>query len=167
MIKSVEPPWVGRTPPAPEWNSVRWINNIKVFLGTMTKHQRLIKKLSTHQIRKLEKLSLKKKIPLIKVVYLSIILAFLNLLMPIVVQSKLPPEVPLFYGLAQGAEQLTGSLGPAIPGVISLIIITTNLTLALLIKNKFLQHILVLASFTVSMFSVITSIKIILLIGSF
>jgi hypothetical protein len=117
-------------------------------------------------IKLTKKLSLR-KIPLIKVVYLSIILAFLNLLAPIIMQGNLPPEVPLFYGMAQGAEQLTGSLGLAIPGAISLLIITVNLALVLFIENKFLQQTLVLTSFAVSIFSVITSIKIILLVGSF
>jgi hypothetical protein len=108
-----------------------------------------------------------KDIPQIKIVYIAVSLAILNLIIVLIVQNNLPPEVPLFYGLAEGPEQLSSSLGLTIPGVVSLVIIAINLTLAILLRNKFLQQTLILTSFAVSIFSIITTIKIILLIGSF
>ena len=123
-------------------------------------------KLSSKEVVKKHTL-LFKKIPLIRIVYASISLAFINILIVIIVKNNLPPEVPLFYGLVKGPEQLTSSLGLIIPGVISLIITTLTVCLVIFLNNKFLQQTLILSSFAVSVFSIITTIKIILLVGSF
>lgn len=127
--------------------------------------QKLLKSISMRKVTRVEK-SLK-QIPLIKFVYASVVLVILNLLFVVLVQSNLPPEVPLHYGLAQGHEQLAESGQLVIPTVISLLIIIANVFLASLIKKKFLQQALVLATFAVTMFSTITTIKIVFLVGSF
>ena len=66
------------------------------------------------------------KIPGIKVIYVSIALCLLNLLLILIVQKRLPPEVPLFYGLALGQEQLAKPLELAIPTIFTLFIIIIN-----------------------------------------
>jgi len=105
--------------------------------------------------------------PLKKVLYLSLTLSILNLAIVLVTQNNLPPEVPLYYGLPEGPEQLSSSLELTIPSIVSIITIIVNTTLALFIKNKFLQQTLILTSFAVSIFSSITVTKIILLVGNF
>jgi uncharacterized membrane protein len=131
----------------------------------LKQRQKLLKNISMWRVAGVEK-SLE-KIPLIKFVYVSVVLVILNLLFVVLVQTSLPPEIPLYYGLAQGYEQLAESLELTIPTVISLFIIIANVFLASLAKKKFLQQALVLAAFAVTVFSTITTIKIIFLIGSF
>jgi hypothetical protein len=114
----------------------------------------------------MKKLSLR-EIPLIKVIYLSIGLVILNSFFILVVQKNLPPEVPLFYGLSKGQEQLASPLGLLIPGGLSLIVIIINTSLAILLSNKFLQQTLVVSAFAITLFSIITTTKIIFLVGSF
>lgn len=106
-------------------------------------------------------------VPLKKVLYLSFTLSILNLVTVLAIQNNLPPEVPLYYGLPEGPEQLSSSLGLTIPSIVSIIVIFLNTTLALLLKNKFLQQTLILTSFAISIFSSITVTKIILLVGNF
>lgn len=79
----------------------------------------------------------------------------------------LPPEVPLFYGLAQGEEQLVHQWVLIIPSLVSLFIILLNSSLSLLIKNDFLKQVLVISGVLATFFSLVTTVKIILLVGSF
>jgi len=132
----------------------------------MSKQRRkLFKNISMQKIAKVEKKL--EKIPLIKFIYVSVVLVILNLLFVVLIQSNLPPEVPLHYGLAQGHEQLAESMQLTIPAVVSLLVIIANVFLASFIKKKFLQQALVLTAFAVTVFSIITTIKIIFLVGSF
>jgi hypothetical protein len=80
-------------------------------------------------------------------------------------QSKLPPEVPLFYGLPQGQAQLTKSIFLLIPTIISFSISLVNIFLMTLLKNDFLKKVLICASLTIAIFTSVTSFKIIFLVG--
>lgn len=106
-------------------------------------------------------------IPLIKVSYLGVGISFLSILFVLLGRNNLPPEVPLFYGLAKGEEQLVKTMALAIPSVSSIIIISINTTLSYFLKNNLLQKTLVLAGLAASIFTTITTIKIIFLVGSF
>ena len=91
-----------------------------------------------------------------------------SILIVLLAKTKfLPPEVPLFYGEAQGEAQIGKSLGLTIPSLISLFIIVINLLISFIVKDEFLKRVLILASLACAIFSTITTIKIILLIGSF
>ena len=129
-----------------------------------------MKKGSNKQIVSFSKKGLKafdkKKVPLVKMVYASLFLSLANLGLVILFQNHLPPELPLFYGLAKGSEQLGSSLQLTIPGIIALSITIVNFILALFINNNFLRQMLILSAFAVSVFSLITVIKIALLVGS-
>lgn len=105
--------------------------------------------------------------PLKNVLTVTLAGNILTILIVLVAQGHLPPQVPLYYGLAEGEEQLSSPLGLIIPSGLSLGILLVNTALTSVIKNDFLQKILVLASFAVTVFSVITTVKIILLVGSF
>ncbi|KKR28820.1 hypothetical protein A2715_03690 [Candidatus Woesebacteria bacterium RIFCSPHIGHO2_01_FULL_39_32] len=113
-----------------------------------------------------KKLSIE-RVPLKNFVYLSFIISIVGILLIFLLQSKLPPEVPLFYGLPEGEEQLTTSLGLTLPLVGSLIITILNTITVFFLQNSFLQKTLVLVSFAVSFLSFVTIVKITLLVGSF
>ncbi len=85
----------------------------------------------------------------------------------------LPPQVPLFYGLPQSEDQLVPSWALIVPPAVSILIILANVSFSLLVfkndfaKDEFLKKTLILGGLLVSVFSIVTTIKIILLVGSF
>ena len=108
-----------------------------------------------------------KYLPFKKLIYLSIAASLFTVLIALVSQAFLPPEVPLYYGLAQGERQLAPSLALILPGTTALAIIILNVIIASLLKDIFLKKMLVLTNLVVCVFSFITTVKIILLIGGF
>lgn len=94
-------------------------------------------------------------------------LSLATILLVIILHGRLPPQVPLFYGLAQGEEQLVASYGLILPSTASFLIVVLNITLANFLKSDFLKKILILTGFVTASFASITTIKIILLVGSF
>jgi len=84
-----------------------------------------------------------------------------------ILKNKLPPELPLFYGLPEGEEQLAPTLTLSLPSAISISILIFNTALSLLIDNEFLRKTLVASAFVASFFSIIATFKIFLLVGSF
>ena len=106
-------------------------------------------------------------IPLPKIFYLSLFINLLTISGTVALQRSLPPEVPLFYGLAEGEEQLSGKSGLGGLGVLSLVLTTFNLLLAILIKNEFLKKTLIVAGLSVSILTFNTISQIILLIVNF
>jgi hypothetical protein len=129
-------------------------------------NKRNIKIPGVHKSTGLKDSSLK-KIPNINFVYAAIILNSLNFVAVLVLQKNLPPQVPLFYGLTEGEQQLTSSLGLLIPSVYSFCLIIVNTTLSILLNNDFLKKILNTTSFIISLLSIITVAKIIYLVGYF
>lgn len=107
------------------------------------------------------------KIPLLKLVYAAIALNILNIAFILSIQKYLPPELPLFYGLAEGEEQLASPLQLTMPAIIALTITIMNTALASFLKNEFLQQALILTGLIVTAFSFITTLKISFLVGSF
>lgn len=79
----------------------------------------------------------------------------------------LPPLLPLFYGQPEGQSQLVPKPEVLIAPLVAILITAVNITLARLIKNKFIQKILLVSSFFVSLLITITVIKITLLVGFF
>ena len=107
------------------------------------------------------------KVPLLNLLYISLSITLITFLTIFLVKSNLPPEVPLFYGNADGQGQLAGSLGLAIPSLVSLTMTVVNTLISFLLEKKFLKQILSLTSFAISIFATITTFKIIFLVGSF
>lgn len=108
-----------------------------------------------------------KSIPLVKFLYAAFILGLLNIITTLLLKNFLPPEVPLYYGLAKSQEQLTTSFGLITPGAITLGVTILNTFLAYILGSDFLKKILVLSAFSVSIISFIATIEIIFLVGSF
>lgn len=106
------------------------------------------------------------KIPLKKVVYSCVVLILVSLASALIFQRNLPPEIPLFYGLAEGPEQLSNSLGLVIPSILSLVFLIINASLTFFVENNFLKQTLIIVAFAAALFSTITTFKIIFLVGS-
>jgi hypothetical protein len=96
-----------------------------------------------------------------------LVVSILTCLVALLVQTILPPLIPLFYGLPTGSEQLSPSYGLLIPGALSLIINLVNFLLWSKIQDGYLKRILLISSYIVAFFVIITTIKIIFLVGSF
>jgi hypothetical protein len=94
-------------------------------------------------------------------------ISIFTLLISLLAQKFLPPQIPLFYGLPIGAEQLSSSFSLIIPGALSFVISLSNLLLWLKIKDDFLKKVLMTASYVIALFMAITTVKIIFLVGSF
>lgn len=105
-------------------------------------------------------------VPFRMYVLLALSINLVVVLLGILAQNILPPEIPLFYGLATGRPQLFTSLGIIIPATISTLIIVTNVLLVRHISEDFAQKALVLTAIATAIFSTITTLKIILLVGS-
>lgn len=105
--------------------------------------------------------------PFRQYVIYAIVANIITIFFALIVHKWLPPEVPLFYGMPQGDEQLASSWLLVLPGLISLLILFTNLAIVGLIKNDFSKKTLVLGAIGATFFSTITTFKIIFLVGSF
>lgn len=107
------------------------------------------------------------KIPFKNSFGVALLTNFLMIILILALQGFLPPVVPLFYGQPQGEAQLARSIFLILPPAISFLITLANAFLSTLIKNKFLQTILLGLAVVVTVFSSVTVVKIILLVGSF
>ncbi|SRR5581483_6530872 len=81
-------------------------------------------------------------------------------------QKKLPPVVPLFYGLPVSKSQLAPSLGLTIPSVVTIFFLCVNYLIVKFSKDKFLEKILGGVSIATCLLSLITTINIFTLVGS-
>lgn len=107
------------------------------------------------------------QIPYKTCVYTAFAINILVIILIFVLKKHLPPQVPLYYGLARGEQQLAENIGLSFPSLISSLILVTNLTLAYLLKDNFLQKILVISGLASSILATIAVTKIIFLVGSF
>ncbi len=100
-----------------------------------------------------------------KIINASWILNLLVIFFGLLLLKRLPPQIPVFYGLPQGEAQLSPPLGILIPSVSSLIFIFLNLFLINIIKDEFIKKTLVIAGLATAVFALITTVKIIFLVG--
>ncbi len=105
------------------------------------------------------------KLPLKAYFKASLIINFTIIIFSLLIQKRLPPQIPIFYGLPQGEAQLSSPIGILIPSVSSLIFVLLNLFLINIIKDEFIKKVLVVAGLTTAVFASITVVKIIFLVG--
>lgn len=79
---------------------------------------------------------------------------------------QLPPVVPLMYGNPYGAEQLASRTLLVLPPIIAIAITVANSVISYFIKDDFLKRVLVGGATICTLFSAITVIKIIFLVGN-
>jgi hypothetical protein len=100
----------------------------------------------------------------------SLALLAINILLIVfilLINNNLPPEVPLYYGLARGSDQLANANLLMIPSLISMSVVIINFLVSNITTDTFLRTTLISASIAVTFFSAITTLKIIFLVGSF
>ena len=120
---------------------------------------------------KLPKFSLDRQvladIPFIKWVYASFVFNLVVILLVLAIQKWLPPQVPLFYGMAEGEGQLAKSILLPIPSLAAIGISLANILISLSIKDLFIKKALIVAGLGVTFLATITVFKIVFLLGSF
>jgi uncharacterized membrane protein len=99
-------------------------------------------------------------------VVLSGMLCAISIGLALLAKSALPPEIPLFYGGAEGPDQLATKLALSLPGTVGLVFVLLNASLASLTKNQFVKHILTFSGFAFAVLAAITTVEIIILVGS-
>jgi hypothetical protein len=119
----------------------------------------------------LNKLSYQKSIENTKVPFGKQIIMFLliNLAMILLLVFSiliLPPQIPLFYGLPDGEEQLAANWLITLPNFIALFTVFINSLLATKIKDEYIKKVIVIAGFVVTIFAIITVFKILFLVGN-
>lgn len=107
-----------------------------------------------------------RNIPFLRPFLSLLTINFLVIVLVLLVQSTLPPEIPLFFSKPYGEKQLATKLFLTIPPLISLLLCLTNLTITKFSTNKFLHQTLVGASATLTALSSITVLKIVLLVAN-
>ncbi len=106
------------------------------------------------------------RLPLKKLFVSSFVISAITILLGLAAQIVLPTEIPLFYGLPQTSEQLAPSLLIILPSVISIVITVINALFSIKVDNNYLKRALAFASIAASVLAIITTYKIIFLVGS-
>ena len=79
----------------------------------------------------------------------------------IIFLKKLPPQVPLFYGLPRGEVQLAPPISLVYPLVLSSLFLVINSVFATLSKSPFSKKVFVVGGIFISILALITVIRII------
>ena len=108
-----------------------------------------------------------RELPFKNYIYFSLGLLFLTIIVVFALNRFLPPEVPLFYGKPVGEGQLTKTFGLAIAPLSALAVLTLNSIIATITKEVFIKKMLILASLAACTLVVITTFKIVFLVGFF
>jgi hypothetical protein len=108
-----------------------------------------------------------KKVTFHNYFFVAFIINILSIAVILITQGLLPPVVPLYYGRPEGVAQLIQPLGLLIAPAISLLIGAINLVLNMWTGDVFLKKILAVTSLVFSVISLITIVKISLLVGFF
>jgi hypothetical protein len=107
------------------------------------------------------------KVPLKNLFILSIIINLIFILLGLLANLILPPEIPLFYGLPKNSGQLTQSIFIILPSTISLVLTILNLIISTKVESNYLKKVFAFSSLVTVILSVIGTYKIIFLVGSF
>lgn len=101
--------------------------------------------------------------------HFSVWLLGVNLVIAILVlllKGLLPPVVPLFYGKPYGADQLAGAPSLMLPPLAALGLSVINIMIAVFTEDEFLKKVIFGSMVVVTMLSLITVLKIFILVGN-
>lgn len=116
----------------------------------------------------MKKVFLKSQVPYFRLVVASLVINLGLIITVLTIRGTvLPPEVPLFYGLPQGEEQLASSLALILPATVSICLILINIFLSNFFKEGFLKKSLIISGVFSVLFPLATTAKIVFLVGSF
>jgi len=105
-------------------------------------------------------------LPLKRLLVLFLVVSVITIILGLLAQLILPPQIPLYYGLPQTSEQITPSIFIILPSLLSIIITAINTAVSLKVNDIFLKKTLAFASIAVLLLATITTYKIIFLVGS-
>lgn len=106
-------------------------------------------------------------IPYANFVFFAILVNIFVIIFVFLVSKNLPPEVPIYYGRAVGEGQLAEKSFLILPPGISIALAIINTSLMKILKDDFLQKVLLGTLYAASLLSTITVVKIVFLVGSF
>lgn len=108
-----------------------------------------------------------KRLPFTNLILISFAISIAAIVAILILKDNIPPEVPLFYGLPDGKEQLGTRALLILPIATSQIFLLINSLLAYYISDEFLKKTLIISALAATFLSIITTVKILLLVGSF
>ena len=108
----------------------------------------------------------KAKIPFKKQVKIAILINLFVIILSAVAVFRLPDEIPLFYGLPEGEQQLLPNWAFVAPNIIAFFIMFINIILANYSKDEYLKKVIIISGFVAIFFALITTLKIFFLVGS-
>ena len=103
--------------------------------------------------------------PLKKLLLAAFILNIVVVLTAFFIRPLLPPQIPLYYGMAEAEKVVAPSWALVIPSLASLGILGINFALGLTLEDEFLKKTLVLTGLAASFFAIVTTLKIVFLVG--
>lgn len=83
-----------------------------------------------------------------------------------IVWNRLPPEIPLYYGLPNGTGQIAEKSRIIVPSTAAVSFIVLNTIITVIVNNQFLKKLLVITGFVLSIFALTTTLEIIFLVGN-
>ena len=104
--------------------------------------------------------------PLMKFIIIAFILNFAVGVIAFIIQPILPPQIPLYYGMAEAEKVVAPSWALILPSLTSSGILGINFLLGLVVEDEFLKKTLILAGVASSFFSTIATLKIVFLFGN-
>jgi|SRR3989304_6746538 len=105
--------------------------------------------------------------PLKKIILSALVLNLIVGMLAFLIQPLLPPQIPLFYGMAEAEKVIAPAWGLIIPTLISMGILSVNFLLSIAFEDLFIKKTLLLSGIAASFFAIVTTLKIFFLVASF
>lgn len=102
-----------------------------------------------------------------RITFICILVNLASIAIILSLKNHLPPVVPLLYGLPVSTTELVPNTFLIIPPIVTAVLALINFSLTKTLRDIFLQKIFSGLNITLTTLSIITVIKIALLVGSF
>lgn len=106
-------------------------------------------------------------IPFLKLIFIFVAINLSLIALVFLLKDRLPPEIPLFYGMPWGENQLAPQYLLSLPCALSITILLLNSIIVSIIEDVYWKKVLIVSAFAISILSIITTVKIALLVGNF
>lgn len=106
------------------------------------------------------------RLPLKSLFVTTIIISTVTILLGLIAQIILPPQIPLFFGLPQTKSQLAPAIFIILPSAISILFTLLNIFISIKTHDNYLKKVMAFSAITVSIMASITTFKIVFLISS-